>query len=49
MKTTHDQPIPPSDFAPLLEDLSAGCDAEFDSLSDDLERELAELRLALAV
>jgi hypothetical protein len=29
----------------LLDELSAGCDSEFDVVYDDLEREFAELRL----
>lgn len=29
----------------LTEELSAGCDPDFDTVSDDLEREFAELRL----
>ena len=28
----------------LTEELSAGCDADFDTVYDDLEREFAELR-----
>ena len=30
----------------LTDELSAGCDAEFDAVYDDLEREFAELRCA---
>jgi hypothetical protein len=29
----------------LIDELSAGCDSEFDTVYDDLEREFAELRL----
>ena len=29
----------------LIDELSAGCDAEFDAAYDDLEREFAELRM----
>jgi hypothetical protein len=32
-------------LASLLEELSAGCDPDFDTAYDDLEREFAELRL----
>lgn len=28
----------------LAEELSAGCDTDFDTITDDLEREFAELR-----
>ena len=31
----------------LCEELTAGCDHEFDASDDDLEREFAELRLHL--
>ena len=31
----------------LLDDLSAGCDPDFDAACDDLEREFAEIRLRL--
>jgi hypothetical protein len=31
----------------LAEELSAGCDQDFDAAYDDLEREFAELRLQL--
>jgi hypothetical protein len=31
----------------LIDELSAGCDTEFDTVYDDLEREFAELRLQL--
>jgi len=29
----------------IIEELSAGCDSDFDTAYDDLEREFAELRL----
>jgi hypothetical protein len=32
-------------LAALFDDLSAGCDAEFDAACDDIEREFVELRL----
>ena len=32
----------------LAEELSAGCDPDFDAAYDDLEREFQELRLQLA-
>jgi len=47
MTPTHDTPTAAS-LAALLDDLSAGCDADFDAASDDLERAFAELRLGLA-
>ena len=31
----------------LTDELSAGCDSDFDTAYDDLEREFQELRLAL--
>ena len=31
----------------LADELSAGCDSDFDTAYDDLEREFQELRLAL--
>ena len=34
-------------LAALLDDLSAGCDPDFDVSTDDLEREFAELRCQL--
>ena len=48
MTNFPDVPINASRLYTLLEDLSAGCDADFDSDLDDLEREFAELRLSLA-
>lgn len=35
-----------SDFIRHLDDLSAGCDTDFDTAYDDLDREFAELRLS---
>ena len=32
-------------FYQLTEELSAGCDSDFDTAQDDLEREFQELRL----
>jgi hypothetical protein len=32
-------------LASLLDDLAAGCDSDFDTSYDDLEREFAELRM----
>ena len=37
----------PTSFSTLLDDLSAGCDCDFDGDLDDLEREFAELRFTL--
>jgi hypothetical protein len=48
MTPTHDTPTAASRLAALLDDLAAGCDADFDAAHDDLEREFAELRLMLA-
>lgn len=35
------------DFTRYLSDLAAGCDSEFDTYNDELEREFAELRLQM--
>ena len=35
-------------YAPLIEELHAGCDPDFDPVLDDLEREFAELRMHIA-
>jgi hypothetical protein len=35
-------------FLELAEELSAGCDPDFDAAYDDLDREFQELRLQLA-
>ena len=35
-------------LADLIEDLSAGCDPDFDAAFDEAEREFAELRLTFA-
>jgi hypothetical protein len=35
-------------LAGILEETAAGCDPEFDTAYDDLEREFAELRCQLA-
>jgi hypothetical protein len=48
MTPTHDTPTAASRLAALLDDRSAGCDADFDAANGDLEREFAELRLGLA-
>lgn len=37
-----------SRFVQLTDQLSAGCDPEFDASYEELEREFAELRLQLA-
>jgi hypothetical protein len=48
MTPTHETTITASRLASLLDELSAGCDADFDAASDDIEREFAELRLTHA-
>ncbi len=48
MTPSHESPTAASRLAAVLDDLSAGCDADFDAANDDLEREFAELRLTLA-
>ena len=41
--TEHSQSL--ADFIQRLDDLAAGCDPDFDTAYDDLDREFAELRL----
>jgi hypothetical protein len=43
----HHDSLSNSQLITLLEDLSAGCDRDFDTVYDDLEREFAERRLQL--
>src|SRR5208337_4893903 len=45
MQNTTDYDAITSRFYQLTEELSAGCDLEFDTAQDDLEREFQELRL----
>jgi hypothetical protein len=45
MRYHFESPLSTGDLACLLDDLSAGCDPEFDSLYEELEREFAERRL----
>jgi len=45
MQTITDYNAIPSLFHLLADELSAGCDADFDTAYDDLEREFQELRL----
>lgn len=40
--------LPQSRFLELAESLSTNCDAEFDCLYEDLEREFQELRFTIA-
>lgn len=47
MTPIDESPTAASRLTVLLEDLTAGCDAEFDAAGDDIEREFAELRLTL--
>jgi hypothetical protein len=47
MQHIHNSQTVTSRFASLLDELSAGCDPEFDAANDDLEREFAELRCQL--
>jgi hypothetical protein len=48
MQTVHDTLTTNARLVHVLDELSAGCDADFDAEYDDLEREFAELRLHLA-
>jgi hypothetical protein len=45
MQNTYDTHAFNGRIVSLIDELSAGCDAEFDAHYDDLEREFAELRL----
>jgi hypothetical protein len=45
MQNTTDHDTITSRFYQLTEELSAGCDSDFDTAHDDLEREFQELRL----
>jgi len=45
MQNTTDYDAITSRFYQLTEELSAGCDSDFDTAHDDLEREFQELRL----
>jgi hypothetical protein len=45
MYNTTDHHAITSRLYQLTEELSAGCDADFDTANDDLEREFQELRL----
>jgi hypothetical protein len=47
MQHIYDNHAVTSRLASLLDELSAGCDPEFDAANDDLEREFAELRCQL--
>jgi hypothetical protein len=44
MQHLHDSQTVNSRILTLIDELSAGCDTEFDAAYDDLEREFAELR-----
>ena len=47
MQTIHDTHAIYSRLLSLSDELFAGCDAEFDTAYDDLDREFAELRMQL--
>jgi len=47
MQTIHDTHAIYSRLLSLSDELFAGCDAEFDTVYDDLEREFSELRVQL--
>ena len=48
MQNTTDHHEIASRLYQLTEELSAGCDSDFDTAHDDLEREFQELRLIVA-
>lgn len=45
MKLSYDTPFSPCQLAGLIEDITAGCDPEFDADLEELDRQFAELRL----
>ena len=47
MQTIYDTHAINSRVLRIIDELSAGCDHEFDAVYDDLEREFAELRMQL--
>jgi hypothetical protein len=47
MQTITDYDAITSRFHQLTDELSAGCDADFDTAYDDIDREFQELRLQL--
>ena len=47
MHTVTDYEAITSRFHQLADELSAGCDADFDTVYDDIDREFQELRLQL--
>ena len=44
MRYNFESPLSTPDLTRLLEDMSAGCDPEFDFVYEELEREFAERR-----
>jgi signal transduction histidine kinase len=47
MQHIHDSQTAASRLIRLIDDLSVGCDSDFDTAYEDLDREFAELRLHL--
>jgi len=47
MQHLHDAQTAASRLVTLLDELTAGCDPDFDTADDELEREFAEIRLHL--
>jgi hypothetical protein len=47
MQNIQNAPSTISHLASLLDDLSAGCDPDFDAAYEELDREFAEVRLHL--
>lgn len=47
MQHIHDSQTVSSRIASLIDELSAGCDPDFDTAYEELEREFAELRCQL--
>lgn len=45
MKLSYDIAISPCQLAALIEELSAGCDPDFDADLEELERQFAEQRM----
>ena len=49
MQTITDHHDTSSRFIQLTDELSAGCDSDFDTAYDDLEREFQEIRIQFCV
>ena len=48
MRYNFESPLSPLHLTQILEDMSAGCDPEFDFVYEELEREFAESRFQIS-